>query len=379
MTSGPSILPRACLVLAIVVTGAVTAAAGGCAARGPSGPRPVMAPLLTWLGEFNRPSGATYAQLSDSGRFGSLSGLVHDAATGHWLAVIDDREDTRVAWISIAFKDKRLIVSPVRMQPLRAGPGIPERVAAQSDLEAITALHDGTFMMSEEGHVRDGEVWQPALLRVTPEAVVTAIVEFPGEFQITGDGKTGLRDNQGFESLTITPSGTLIAGLEQPLIQDGLPSFERGAPGRLIEFVPDGATFKAGRQWIYRLSPTPRMAGFERVCGDGENGLVDLIALSDTRLVAMERACLIDDQAERTANPVRLYFVELDGGEARKTLLLDLETIVWRLPPELSRLDNYEALAFGPLVNNRRTLLVVSDDNFRKTQRTSFLLFGMLY
>lgn len=338
-----------------------------------------MAPLLTWLGEFTRPSGAPYAQLPDSSRFGSLSGLVHDQASGHWLAVIDDREDTRVAWVSIAYADKRLTVSPVRMQPLSAGPGIPERVASQSDLEAIAALRDGTFVMSEEGHVRDGELWQPALLRVTPEAVVTAIVEYPKEFQITGDGKTGLRDNQGFESLTITPSGTLITGLEQPLLQHGSPSFDRGAPGRLIEFVPDGATFKAGRQWIYRLSPTPRMAGFERVCVDGENGLVELIALSDTRLVAMERACLLDDHDERTANPVRLYFVELEGGEARKTLLLDLETIVWRLSPELSRLDNYEALAFGPIVNNNRTLLVVSDDNFRKTQNTSFLLFGMIY
>lgn len=45
--------------------------------------------------------------------------------------------------------------------------------------------------------------------------------------------------------------------------------------------------------------------------------------------------------------------------------------------PALAHLDNFEGLAFGPSVGGLRTLLVVSDDNFRATQKTSFLLFGM--
>jgi len=43
----------------------------------------------------------------------------------------------------------------------------------------------------------------------------------------------------------------------------------------------------------------------------------------------------------------------------------------------LSRLENFEGLTFGPIVNGTPTLLIVSDDNFRKTQKTSFLLLGM--
>jgi len=34
-------------------------------------------------------------------------------------------------------------------------------------------------------------------------------------------------------------------------------------------------------------------------------------------------------------------------------------------------------MTFGPVVNGTRTLLIASDDNFRATQKTSFLLFGM--
>ena len=59
-----------------------------------------------------------------------------------------------------------------------------------------------------------------------------------------------------------------------------------------------------------------------------------------------------------------------------KTLLLDFDALIPLLPPELSQLDNFEGMAFGPtLPDGRRTVLVVSDDNFRPTQHTVFLLF----
>jgi hypothetical protein len=186
-----------------------------------------------------------------------------------------------------------------------------------------------------------------------------------------------LRENQGFEALAITPRGHLIAGLEQALIQDGIVTFDRGAPGRLIEFEPSGSTFKPARQWRYMLSPTPYVDGFADTCNDGENGLVELLALSETTLISMERACVVTRDRQFTANAVQLFSVELVQGEARKRLLLDFQSIIPRLSPELSRLENFEALSFGPIVNGLKTMLIGSDDNFRATQKTSFLLFGM--
>lgn len=293
--------------------------------------------------------------------------------------MIDDREQTRVAWLDVTYGPKGLGVTPVRMVPLRPGAGIAERIATQSDLEAIVALPGGGFLMGEEGHrVRDtGEVWQPAILQVTPDAIVTRVIEYPKEFQIAADEKTGLRDNQGFESLAITPRGRVIAGLEQPLIQDGKVTFERGAPGRLIEFERSGSTYKPGRQWRYMISPTPYIEQFEQTCSDGENGLVELLALSETTLISMERACLITKDEQFVANAVQLFAVELVGSEARKRLLLNFDSVTPRLSSALTRLENFEGLSFGPIVNGMPTLLVVSDDNFRETQKTAFLLFGM--
>ena len=45
--------------------------------------------------------------------------------------------------------------------------------------------------------------------------------------------------------------------------------------------------------------------------------------------------------------------VDLTANPARKTLLLDLDSIVDRLPPDLARLENFEALAFGPMRQQR--------------------------
>ncbi len=336
-------------------------------------------PLLTWLGEFTRPMGATYPSLTDSSLFGSVSGLVRDGANAQWIAVIDERQRTRVAWLTIDAVEGRLSVTPTQVMQLRPGPGVSERLVTRADLEAITMMPDGTFLMIEEGHISKGEVWEPSILQMTRDGLVTAIYNLPTKFQLRFDQTRGVRDNQGFEGLTRTPAGKLIAGLEQPLVEDGPPSsFERGAAGLLVELVQRGREWVQDREWRYQIDPTPHIDGFETICDGGENGLVDLLAISDTELFSMERACLRNPETMASANAVKIFNVELTGPTARKTLLLDLSTLAGRLSPALDRLDNFEALAFGPLlVNGTKTLLVASDDNFRSTQKTSFLLFGL--
>ena len=63
---------------------------------------------------------------------------------------------------------------------------------------------------------------------------------------------------------------------------------------------------------------------------------------------------------------IRLFEVELRGDRARKRLLLDLDDL--GIP-----LDNVEGMTFGP----RRSLVLVSDNNFAAAQFTQFLVFAM--
>jgi hypothetical protein len=362
----------------VFVTSVVTI--GACASVGP-GVDPVTpalgVPTLTWLSEFTRPAGFRYPNIPDPVRFGSLSGLARDAQSGHWLGVIDDRGGSSVAWLDISAPNGLVNVSPIRVQELRPGPGVPARTATEADLEAIVALPDGTFLLGEEGHLTIEGSWQPVILHATRDGLVTAVIAYPREFDLAEDDKPGTRSNQGFESLARTPNGRVIAGLEQPLADRPLTTFERGGEGRLIEFEPSGSTFRPGRQWRYELSPTPKVDGFTQVCSDGENGLVDLLAITETTLLALERACVHNADRSRVFNPIQLFAVTLSGNTAKKTLLLNLSTLIPRLSPDLAQLENFEALAFGPPVGGGRTLLMMSDDNFRATQKTSFLLFGM--
>ena len=56
---------------------------------------------------------------------------------------------------------------------------------------------------------------------------------------------------------------------------------------------------------------------------------------------------------------------------AKKTLLLDLRTL--GIP-----LDNVEGMTIGPnLPDGRRSLVLVSDNNFAASQFTQFLLFAL--
>ena len=54
-----------------------------------------------------------------------------------------------------------------------------------------------------------------------------------------------------------------------------------------MEFEPRNRTWQAGREWRYPIAPTPRVEGYKEICDGGENGLVDLLALSNTLLLAL--------------------------------------------------------------------------------------------
>jgi hypothetical protein len=186
------------------------------------------------------------------------------------------------------------------------------------------------------------------------------------------------------------PDGRLVSGLEQPLAQDGpMSSSQAGGPSRLVEFVPQDGGWVPGREWVYRLDATPSLAGYPRTCQDGENGLTELHALDDHRLIAVERACLMDEGGTSVFNPVRLYEVDLTRADdvsslpslaaaapraAAKRLLLDVTTLAPRLPVTLRSLSNFEGMAAGPPAPGAPdTLLLVSDDNFRPSQTLAFL------
>lgn len=328
-------------------------------------------------------------------RVGSLSALAYDPSSGRWVAGPDEITNQRLVWFDIAL-GSRLVVRPRAITRLVAGRGAPDDVLTAFDIEGLVRFPDGSFAISHEGHIdRERIARQPRILTVDASGAVTAVATPRPRFAIDPADRThGVRHNLGFEGLTVTPDGRLVAAAEQPLAQDGpLTTSAEGGVVRFAEFVRANGTWTPAREWAYRLDPTPMVAGYDRPCEDGQNGLSALTALTDTRFLAIERACLLGAPGTIAFNPVRIYEVSLDGADdvstfdslagrtptlATKRLVVDLMDWIPRLPPELKTLANFEGITLGPRDRQGRpTVMIVSDDNFRATQTTAFIWFAL--
>ena len=135
----------------------------------------------------------------------------------------------------------------------------------------------------------------------------------------------------------------------------------------------------AGAQYAYALPQIPVDAVSGAPFGP-DNGLPELLAISDTQFIAIERAF-----AFGVGNTIRLTLAEITAdttdvsgfaslaGAAytpmRRTLLLEMPITYQGIT-----LDNIEGVSWGhTLANGNRTLVLAADNNFSATQSTQFI------
>ena len=148
-------------------------------------------------------------------------------------------------------------------------------------------------------------------------------------------------------------------------------------PRRLLRYnLQTGRLDRQHLYWTDPIAEPPAPAGSFAV-----NGLVELLPLNNQFLLSMERSFSVG--APDTGNTIKLYQLKLSGADningvdsiaatvdlirpVNKTLLFDLDDL--GIP-----LDNVEGMAFGPdLPDGRRSLLLVSDNNFTPPGSPSF-------
>ncbi|NET35960.1 MAG: hypothetical protein F6K19_28690 [Cyanothece sp. SIO1E1] len=202
--------------------------------------------------------------------------------------------------------------------------------------------------------------------------------ELPEGFEPTADESSGVRDNLVFESLTFSPDGEfLFTATENALFQDGdIATLEAGSPSRIVQF--DVETGEAVGQFVFVTQPIPEAPIPPDAFAD--HGLVELIALSDTQFIALERSFAVG-----VGNTIKVLLADIseatdvsgpegigdDFVPAATTLLFDVAD--FGVDP-----DNIEGITFGPtLENGQRTLILVSDNNFSDSQITQILAFTL--
>lgn len=325
---------------------------------------------------------------------GGLSGIDYDAVHGDWVMLSDDRSEhnparyyrARLRYDDHAFGAVELTGVQTLLQADGSAYPSSKQYASRGgvvpDLEAVRIDPlDGSLWYTSEGDVKLG--LNPFVRRARPDGKLQGELPLPPLFTVDRAMHAGPRDNQSFEGLSFAPDGkTLWVSLEGPLYQDGgLPDTTHGAVNRITHFQRDG---KLLGQYVYPLGALPAAPGLGK---NADNGISELLALSPTRMLALERAG-IEDAAGDYATYVRIYEIDTAGATdvsslptlvgaayrpASKRLVLDLNAI------GLPRVDNLEGMAFGPILpNGHASLVLISDDNFSKKQVTQILVFDVI-
>jgi len=365
----------------------------------PGSPAAASTPRLRLIGETTLPHAMDFQGTT----VGGLSGIDYDPATGLYVLISDDRSilsparayTARLPLTTTGLGTPQL--DSVTLLRNAQGAHFPNRQQAHPndevpDPEAVRWLSGpqaGHVLWASEGWVRRG--MGPALheSRLSDGQLVRTLA-LPPMFTHQPGAGTGPRDNLAFEGLALTPDQrTAWVAMENALLQDG-PSPRVGAEGgpcRITAF--DLASGQAVRQIAYVPDAIPArgpLPGLTPPVVYADNGISEILMQDAHHMLVLERAYILAQGMS-----LRLYRIDtraasdtlgldrLQPGNhqsATKTLVADFATL------GLTQLDNTEGMTWGPVLQDNgrriRTLVVVSDDNFRSAQITQFAAFEFI-
>ena len=326
---------------------------------------------LQFHGQAIVPTGTTFAGTT----VGGLSSITYDRAHDVYYALSDDPsqfQPVRYYTVGLAVHDGQLTDGDVSLQgvtTMLAPNGLPY-APFSLDPEGLALTQDRELIFTSEGVANN--LIDPFIRRYSLGGTFLSSLPVPDDFLPNAAHTRGVRQNLGFESAGVTGDGRyLFSATENALVQDGpAATVSTGSPSRLMRY--DLRSDTLDRQWFYETDPVAQ----EPVPPTqfSVNGVVEVLPLSDHKLIVMERSFSVG--VPGTGNRIKLYEVTLPGGPdlrrpVHKKLVFDLDDL--GIP-----LDNVEGLTFGPrLSDGRRTVVLVSDNNFAATQFTQFLLFTL--
>ena len=341
---------------------------------------------LTFLGS---QSIATNSTTFGGAKIGGHSGIDYDPASGNYYVQSDARTATdgdpygrfftaRIDGLKTSGTFGAGSVAFTGLTSLKT-PGGDPFAAGGLDPESIR-LHDGRFYVSSEGAATATVAQDPFVRAYDATGTQVRSLPLPDKFRASTDPNgTGVRNNLAFESLAFTPDGlSLYTATENALKQDGpLATVGNGSNSRILRY--DLTTGLAAQEYVYQVDPVAAPSSVFTV-----NGLVELLAVDDHRLLALERSFSVG-----VGNSVKLYEIDLSGatdvsGVASVASLTGIAPVSKRLVYDFntlfapSALDNLEGMTFGPILpDGSRSLVFVSDDNFDPTNTvgTQFLAF----
>ncbi|TCM67835.1 hypothetical protein EC844_107130 [Acinetobacter calcoaceticus] len=340
---------------------------------------------LRLIGDYSIPTKTMYQAVE----FGGISGLDRDQDGRYW-AISDDRGGEKGAPrfynLSIDMDANKINkVSINQMIYLRDQNNnlLPDN-RRSADPESIRVAPNGNLYISSEGNFSNKvtDLYQPFVREYARDGQFVREFDIPKRFHYVDNTSTGGRSNKLFESLTVTPNGNIFTANEDALIQDGpLTSMNNGSVIRVVKLDPSSG--KSLAEYAYQIPSIPVNSLPNTFAPD--NGVSEMLAISENEFIAIERA-----YADGVGNTIRLVKTKINPTSTdiknidslnaakfepmSKQLLLEMPIHYMGI-----KLDNIEAITWGPTLNNgHRSLIIAADNNFLDKQSTQFIGFEVI-
>ncbi|MEB3226885.1 MAG: esterase-like activity of phytase family protein [Synechocystis sp.] len=318
---------------------------------------------------------------------GGLSGIVYDRRQDVYYAVSDDRRSPRFYTLEIPLDQTEsgvsipsITVTDVTLLKQAEGQPYPPQTL---DPEGIALSPRRSLYISSEGVIKSQS--PPLIGEFEPQTgQLLNELPIPRRFLPETNPVQGIRDNLGFEPLTIAATSVLpddpfrlFVATESALAQDIDPDAPpNNAPIRWLHYLINsiGPPVLVSES-LYRLDPAP--------AGTLSHGLSEMLALpKEGYFLSLERTFGlmgfgakvfqgVNGNATDTANVKSFQPGTQTLTPMRKQLLLDLADLDIDL-------DNLEGLTLGPvLADGSQSVLLLSDNNFNPEQQTQVLLFRL--
>lgn len=342
---------------------------------------------IEFLGEVVIPTGTLF----DGTEIGGLSSITYDAGRNVYYALSDDQgnrltgDPVRYYTVAIDLADGTLddgdleFVDVTQIFATKKTPFAPGGL----DPEGFALASQGFLFMSSEGNTLSNPIIEPFINRYNRNGRVTAMLPIPDKY-IPNGIDWGVRFNLAFESLNITPDGrSLVTAGEGALYQDGpVSTFTNGSLARILAY--DVRKRSPISEYVYEVGPWAEPSVIF-----GVNGIAEILPIDDVgTMLVLERSFSVGGVlGGGTGNVIVINEVSTDG--ATDVLGIDAlydggspivftpvsQNVVFAFDDLGIPIDNIEGMTFGPsLPDGRKTLVVVSDNNFSPGQFTQFIV-----
>ena len=254
--------------------------------------------------------------------------------------------------------------------PLKDGEG--RNLSGQQRADREDVVYDRqsrTVWIADE---RDaGDASRPSLVEVDPVSgreVARLVPQAEDAFAVYAK----IRGNYGFEALARTDEGTLWTANEEALTIDG--PLASPSAGSIVRLQAIDRALQPVRQVGYVTDPVGHaISSPAAAVGEDRSGVSALVALSDGRLLVLERA-LVGDASGMGGFRIRIYLADPSratdvsaepyraGLAGRTDWRAAAKTLLWERHFGLP-VSNFEAMAIGPrLSRGSRSLLLMADN-----------------